>query len=532
MTDVTLFGVNPKAHHLVNVFFHAVNCVLLFLLLQAATLRVGRSAMVAALFAVHPLNVETVAWISERKSLLCTFFFFLALGAYSLYVRQKSVLRYLLLMLLFLFALMAKPMVITFPALLLIIDYWPLLRIPTPLDTTSTRDFFGAFGRCIFEKLPLLLLSAASIAITFVAQRSGGAVLTLSSLPLRFRLQNAVYSCAAYLFKAVWPVNLAVFYPHPQGTLPPILIALSFLGLLLITGLAWRYRAVCYLPAGWLWYLVSLSPVIGILQVGKQAMADRYAYTSMLGIFVIVVWGIADAAERIALPKRSLYLLSGGVLVILASVTQLQISYWHSSITLFRHALDVTQNNSIAEINLGQAYLEQGRIDLAEPLLRSGVRRSPEYNNAHYNLALIFESEQRYDEAIGEYKEAIAHSTTPSDLAIARDALASLYLSRNQLPEALAQYELVTSVAPNDPRGYFGRGLVFFQQANYESALNNFLKADSITSSPQALYWIGRCHEARNENAEAIQAYERVLRIAPQLSEASDRIAHLKQATK
>ncbi|HKM66570.1 MAG TPA: tetratricopeptide repeat protein [Candidatus Acidoferrum sp.] len=532
MADVSLFGVSPAGHHFTSVFFHAANASLLFLLLFAATRRLGRSLMVAALFAVHPLNVESVAWVSELKTVLSTFLFFLAIAVYALYVRRKSISLYLLLILLFALALMAKPMVITLPALLLILDYWPLRRIPVPSARGSSGEFWVALRDCTVEKLPLLLFSVASAGVTLIAQRKAGSVLTLASMPLRYRLQNAVYSCWAYIFKGLWPVKLAVFYPHPLGTLPPVLVALSAIGLLAMFLLAWRFRSTRYILAGWLWYLVSLSPVIGVLQVGKQAMADRYAYTSLLGIFVIAVWGIADAAQHFDLPRRYLVLASAGVLLVFASVTQLQIAYWHSSITLFRHALEVTRNNSIAEINLGQALLEMGRPDLADSLYTDAVRRNPEFPNAHYNLALIRESQQRYDEAAAEYLQAVATSVEPGDVVMARNNLASLYLQRNLLAESLAQYQLMVSAAPDDPRGYIGRGLVLFRQQFYAAALSSFQQAETLHSSPQSLYWIGQCHEARNENAQALQAYEQALRLDPQSTEIRDRITHLKQTPK
>jgi protein O-mannosyl-transferase len=532
MADVSVFGVNPAGHHLTSVFFHAANAALLLLLLYAATQRLGRSVLVAALFAVHPLNVESVAWVSELKTVLSTFLFFLAVAVYALYVRRKSGSLYLLLVALFVLALMAKPMVITLPALLLILDYWPLQRIPVPSSEVSTRDSLLALRTCIIEKLPLLLFSAACAGVTLVAQRQAGSVLTLNYLPLSYRLQNAVYSCWAYIFKAFWPAKLAAFYPHPLGTLTRLLVTLSVIGFLAVTALAWRFRSTRYLLAGWLWYLVSLSPVIGILQVGKQAMADRYAYTSLLGIFVIVVWVIADAAQRLALPRRYLVFVSAGVLLIFVSVTQLQIAYWHSSITLFRHALDVTQANSVAEINLGQALLVAGRPDLADPLYTDAVRRNPEYPNAHFNLALIRESQQRYDEAAAEYQQSIATCIEPGDIIRARDALASLYLQRGQVTEALAQFDLMIAAAPNDPRGYMGRGVALFRKQDFAGALASFEKAAALSYSPDSLYWIGQCHEARNETTLAIQSYEQALQRDPQLTEARDHIAHLKPSSK
>jgi protein O-mannosyl-transferase len=290
MLDVQLFGLRPAGHHAQGVLWHAVNVVLLFLLLAKATGFMGRSAVVAGLFAVHPLNVESVAWVSERKTVLCTFFLLLALAAYGWYVKRPRASRYLLVALLFALGLMAKPMVITLPFLLLLVDFWPLQRFPqTPIS------------RLVLEKIPLLALSAASAVITLYAQRTGGAVGSTQLLPLSMRVKNAIYSYFIYADKALWPSQLAVFYPHPEGSLALWKVLGAAAVLITITAVFWHFRERRYLLAGWLWFLITLAPVIGIVQVGRQAWADRYAYFPLWGLFVIGVWLLSEAATRIKL---------------------------------------------------------------------------------------------------------------------------------------------------------------------------------------------------------------------------------------
>jgi protein O-mannosyl-transferase len=528
--DVSLFGLNPTGHHFVSVLFHAANAVLLLWLLCSATQRLGRSFVVAALFAAHPLNVESVAWIAERKSVLSTFLFFLTLAAYGVYARRPSVARYLGVAALFALALMAKPIVITLPILLLLLDYWPLNRIPVPGATASWKDFLRICGKLTAEKLPLFPLAVADAIITLKAQHAGGAVLDLVKLPFRYRVENAIYSYCAYLWKTVWPVKLAVFYPHPGATISLGLVAISALILAAISALAWRLRAVRYVPAGWLWYLFSLSPVIGILQAGHQGMADRYAYIPLIGIFVIAVWGIADLAERAATPKRYLYVASTVALLVFASFTQLQLSYWRDSIALFRHTLDVTQNNSIAEINLGQALMTSGRYDLARPYFIAATRRDPEFPNAHYNLALIYQSEQNLDGAISEFRAAAATAQGNSDIALARTSLANACRLHNQFPEAVEQYTLAIAEAPDNPGAYVGRGITYFQSGQFDLALADFTRAKALADSPEASFWLARTHEALHQNADAIAGYQTTLQRDPQAQEAQDRLKQLQQS--
>ena len=302
------FGNNPMGHHLANVFLHALNVMLLFTLLRKTTGHTGRSALVATLFAVHPLNVESVAWISERKGLLCMFFMMLTFLTYAWYARRPALSRYLWVVFFFAMALMAKPLAITLPFLLLLFDLWPLERLSLPGVSPPEPGRMlppVTLGRLLGEKLVLALMSAASMAVTMYAQRAGGTTEARSEVPLRFRLGNAIYSYARYLYKGVWPARLAIFYPHPESSLAWWKVATAATGLLLTTAAIWQGRKKRYLVAGWLWYAVALAPMAGFVQVGRQAMADRYAYLPMIGIFIMVVWLAAELTEHSMALRRA-----------------------------------------------------------------------------------------------------------------------------------------------------------------------------------------------------------------------------------
>jgi hypothetical protein len=320
--DCQLYGLNPVGHHITNVVFHVINVLLLFLLLTRATGAIGRSALVAALFALHPLNVESVAWVAERKNVLSMLFFFLAIGAYGWYAIKPSLRRYGLMVAMFALGLAAKPAVITFPLVLLLLDYWPLRRVNTwarpRLGPNRRKKQAGPAGgqgwgptletspaswsQLVVEKLPLLVLSAGSAVITIVAQKAGGTVRSLEVFSLSVRLQNALYAYAMYVWKAFWPTRLTVLYPHPGPTLSGLQLGLAAAFLGAVSLLVWKQRVSrAYLITGWLWYLGTLVPVIGLIQVGQQAMADRYAYIPLIGVFVMLVWGLGDDGRMVML---------------------------------------------------------------------------------------------------------------------------------------------------------------------------------------------------------------------------------------
>ena len=529
MADVTIFGPNPAGHHLTSILLHACNAVLLLLLLYSGTGHRGRSLMVAALFAVHPLNVESVAWVAERKSVLSTLFFLLAIGAYGAYVQRKSAVRYAAVSVLFALGLMAKPMVITLPCLLLLLDYWPLNRIAVPLTDSSSSGFLLSAVKCFAEKLPLFALSIGSAVITIIAQHRGGAIGETLLLPLRYRAENAIYSYVAYLVKALWPVPLAVFYPHPEGRLGPALVAGCALLLVVCSLLCWQWRERRYLLTGWLWYLLALVPAIGIIQVGRQGMADRYVYIPLMGIFAAVVWAAAECLNSRILPPL-LAALSAGVVLAYASVTLIEIGYWKNSYTLFEHAVSVTRENGTAELNLGEALTEQGQAGLAEPHFRNAIRYAPGLGVAHYDLATILQRQDRTAEALDQYQQALPRMSDPLELAQTHNNLGVLYKGRGEYAKALEQFELAVQLNPNEVNSYLGLGLVHFELGQTDQAMASFTQASKRAPSPLAWFWIGRCHEARGEKDLAIEAYQLTLRLAPQFAEAQTRLALLQQS--
>jgi hypothetical protein len=362
--DYQLFHLNPTGHHFTSVLIHAANAVLLFLLLVYVTGRAGPSLFVALLFALHPINVESIAWIAERKNVLSTFFFLATISTYFWYAQKVSWQRYLAVIVLFAFGLMSKPMVVTLPFVLFLLDCWPLGRIqgsPVAALQVGPRPLSGL----IAEKLPLLALSAGSAVITMEAQQAGGAMRSTVQFSLGVRLENAVVAYAMYLWKTIWPSRLAPLYPHPGDSLAAWQVAASMLVLAVITGTVLRFRAKRYLVTGWLWFLGTLVPVIGLIQVGDQAMADRYAYIPVIGIFVMIAWSAADLADAHHVGLVPRLVPAACILLALSVATYRQLSYWSNSYDLWTHALAVTDRNFIAQDNLGGALLLLGKAEEA-----------------------------------------------------------------------------------------------------------------------------------------------------------------------
>jgi len=447
MADCQLFGLNSGAHHLVNVALHVANILLLFFLLQRATGAVGRSFLVAALFAVHPLNVETVAWVAERKSLLCALFSFLSIGAYGWYVRRPDWKKYLVVVVAFALALMSKPMAVSLPLVLLLLDYWPLERYE---DLPFRRKWVWLS----LEKLPLLLLSAASSIVTMIAQRSRGAVASDSILPLSWRLKNAVVSYVAYIGKTVWPAKLAVFYPHPEDSLSWSDVIAAAVILVAITMAVLYFHRARYLAMGWFLFVITLIPVIGIIQVGRQAMADRYAYIPCIGLFIIIAWGLSSIVHAAGLPRVVPGVAALCLILASATLTSRYLPYWQSGVQLFTHARMVAwRPDSVMEEVLAEALFAVGRYDEAFPLSQEACVLRPEDANCHYHLAEI------------------------------------LFFVRRQLPDALEQYELAarfTRAKDVELRSLINSGEILLDLGDYETAevkLAEALQIDPNNSS-------------------------------------------------
>ena len=386
--DCQLFELNPAGHHDVNLLLHVLNVLLLFWVLQQATGYAGRSFMVAALFALHPINVQTVAWVAERKNLLSMLFFLLALGAYRWYVRDPRVGRYAVVALLFALGLMAKPQVITLPCVLLLWDYWPLRRMFAstlgPLSggvspITPSKSFY----LLVEEKFPLFAIAGVNAFITMQAQGRGGA---RNYFPRLIRLENAIVSYAQYVKKMLWPSRLALFYPHPDSFKTWAVLAAIVL-LLAITALVFFQRRRRYLVVGWLWFVGTLVPMIGLIQVGVQAMADRYAYLPFIGLFIMICWGVADWSEQRRISSAWLASVSIAALLALTVVARIQLDRWNDNVTLWSHTVQVTGPNFIAENSLGVALQREGRVDEAIPHFRAALAINPNDASSNLNMA-------------------------------------------------------------------------------------------------------------------------------------------------
>jgi Flp pilus assembly protein TadD len=518
--DCQLYGLNPTGHHLTSVSIHVLNVVLLFLLLTRSTGATGRSLIVAALFAVHPFNVESVAWVAERKSVLCTLFFLLALGAYGWYARKPSVKRYGLVAAMFLLALAAKPMAITLPFALLLLDFWPLSRIkgwaepppdPAEIDQASLL-------RLVAEKVPLLVLSAASGFVTVVASRQYNSMHLI--LPLRFRLGNAVCSYAMYLWRGVWPGRLAVFYPHPGTALAAWKVALAAVFLAGVSALVWRMRAARpYLMTGWLWYLGILVPAIGLVQVGEQAMADRYAYIPLVGIFVMAVWGFADWADSKQLGFRKQAWVAAIILALLGIFTGDQIRYWKSADVLWLHAVNVTKDNFTADENLSAALMATDRADEAVPYLQDAVRLRPRDPAAHLNLAAAFALSSRSRDAIREYEVGLPLATDRMSLAGPYETLGRLYEQLGNYAMAIPNYEQSLSI---DPQRASARDRL--TRAEFSQAIRDAAE----TPSGQSYFRLGQLMQQAGRVSDARSEYQHALKLDPKLSAARTALDSLK----
>ncbi len=457
MLDVQLFGLRAGAHHLVNVAFHAINAVLLFLVVKRMTRRFWCSALVAALFAWHPLHVESVAWVAERKDLLSGLFWILALWAYVRYVAQPGISRYLLVLLFFALGLMSKPMGITLPFVLLLLDYWPLGRLqlgpPAASVGSVARHQPPAASRqavvgLLIEKLPLLLLALAASVLTFFVQEHDEATKILGGLALSTRLGNAAVSYARYLGKTFVPIDLVVLYPHPgHWATSAVVGALLLLAALSVAALVLARRQPWWL-VGWLWFLGTLIPVIGLVQVGWQAMADRYTYLPLVGLFIALAWGAAHLASSWALCRRGLPVAVAGLLLGCVATSWFQTRHWQSSVTLFSHALAKTTHNPMAHANLGQALEERGRIDEAIQHYSEVIRLQPDYAPVYNNLGLLLSQRDQPAEALRCFETAVR--LRPNEF-LAHYNLAQFLWLRGQASEAVAEYREVLRLRPDIP---------------------------------------------------------------------------------
>jgi len=447
MLDVELFGVRPGPMHAVNVLLHALATALLFAVLRAATGATGRSAAVAALFGLHPLRLESVAWVTERKDVLSALFWILAMGAYVRYARRPRLGRYAAVVAVLGLGLLAKPMLVTLPVVLLLLDVWPLGRVRGSAPAVPHRFATASLPALVVEKLPLLALAAAMSVVAAAAQRAAGATVSLEGLPVPARLANASWAYVVYLRKTLWPLDLAIFYP--LAPVPPAraVLAAAALGAATLAALRCGRRAP-YVAVGWLWWLVALLPVIGLVQIGGQAYADRFTYLPHVGLFLLAVWGAADLAAARGVAPHLRAAAAGGVVAVLAAATLAQIGHWRDSVTVFRRALAVTTGNYLAHNNLGVARAERGHAAAAARHYAEAVRLNPTWPEARNNLGNAFAARGAYARARAEFEAALA---VRPDFPVALNNLATAYAYEGDFARAIPPYERAVALDP----GYF-----------------------------------------------------------------------------
>ena len=510
--DCRLFHLNPVGHHYTNLLLHAANVVLLFLLLRQATGLTWSSLVVAALFALHPVNVESVAWAAERKNVLSLLFFLLALHAYDRYARTRRRDLYLLVTIFFALGLMAKPQIVTLPFVLLLWDYWPLQRMaaaPGSPAVSSPRSFFFL----VWEKMPLFVLAAADSVITVVAQRAGNAVRTAAEVSVSARLENVVVSYVRFIGKAFWPSRLAPMYPHPGNSLPGWQVAGAAAVLLLVSALVLHWRDRRYLFFGWCWFLGTLVPMIGIVTVGEQAMADRYGYIPFIGLFVAVVWTLnawaQDAASEYRIP--SAWLAGAAVLVVfsLGCLTYRQLGYWRDDETLWRYTLSVTERNYMAHDNLAHALKKQGRADEAVFHFRA-AKALHTYPPAQILALAQYELRVGHpQEAIEECDSAERASADPMIHAVAASETGQAYLELRRYDQAAESFQNALRLNPEDGMALMGAGVLALRQGQSDVAVAQLLHAVKVEPSDvnvlllaQALRRAGRVAEADSASAQ------------------------------
>jgi len=526
--DYQLFHQNPAGHHLTSLLIHAANAVLLFLFLMYATRRLGPSLFVAALFALHPINVESVAWVAERKNVLCTFFFFATLIAYCWYARQPDWRRYLVFAGLFVLGLMSKPMVITLPFVLLLLDYWPLGRIRGGrADATA-----APLSKLVVEKLPLIALSAASAVITMQAQRAGGAMRSTAQFSLAVRLENAVMAYAMYLWKMIWPSHLSPIYPHPGDSLAGWQVGTSALVLLAVTAVALKFRARRYLLTGWLWFLGTLVPVIGLVQVGDQAMADRYAYIPLVGIFIMIAWEIADLADSKQIGLVVRVIPAACVLLALSFATNRQLGYWSSNYDLWTHAVAVTGRNFIAQDNLGGALLWLGKTDEAYLHFQAAAEINPLDPMSRSNLGAYLQEHGHMAEAIEKYNRVITLTSDPGLLAATYANLGAAYRKLGEDEKARTSYDQALQLNPNQYNVYLGLGELLEKQSRLDDAISNYSKAVELRPTDTGFLLLGRALERTGRRSEALAAYQAALKLSPEMPEAQHAVDALSGSTR
>ncbi|MGB9498841.1 MAG: tetratricopeptide repeat protein [Dissulfuribacterales bacterium] len=516
MTDCQLFGLDAGYHHLTSLFIHILSVIILFLFLARMTGTVWESAFAAALFAIHPINVDSVAWIAERKNILSTFFWILTMLAYVFYAKRPSISRYTLMLLSFTLGLLSKPMLVTLPFALLLLDFWPLCRIrwgqEKAIVANNTLSFsHNSLSRLIIEKLPLLALSGAVIWLSMISLRSQAQILDAAITPMPLRIGNAIVSYSVYIGKLFWPSHLAIFYPYPTS-IPLWKVLCSTAGLISITFFVLKKaKKSPYLVVGWFWFTGTLVPVSGIIQGGLwPALADRWAYVPMIGMFIVISWGVPEIISRMKIRKRIPALCIVAVIIIFIILTRIQLGYWQNTRTLFKHDLDVTKNNYFALSIMGNYLARDGEKKEAEKYFKKAIDTNPQYGKAFYNMGLLLADEERHTEALKYYFNALMLS--PGDADFMRDIARSL-LQTGKTDEAISYCKKSLGIKPDSAETHNNLGAALFYKGRIAEAIKEYEKAIQLKPDyADAYYNLGNAFERQRNTDKAIAFYLKALK--------------------
>ena len=527
MVDVSLYGLNPAGHHASSLIIHLLNVVLLFFWLRAVSGMVWRSAFVTGLFAVHPLALESVAFIAERKNVLSTLFLILTLFAYAWYVRRPSILRYLVVVLAFVLGLMSKPMLVTVPFLLFLLDFWPFHRLSLSQASSSSGNQGAsaspreALFRVALEKLPLLLLSGASSLLTMRAQALDHEI---KVVPLLSRIANAELSYGTYLKQMVWPTGLAIFYPYRDWSVFSLPVVVSLLLICVLTVLAaWQIRRRPYFAIGWFWYLGTLIPVIGLVHVGDIAHADRYTYVPLIGVFIALIWGIGDLAKSSPRLRYALIGTSVVALLALAVTTARDVSYWRDALTISEHSMAVTGSNPLMERALGETLYADGRVEEAVIHLSRSVQEQPT-DVALYDLGTIKLQQNAIGEAVAYFQQALKYPGETRVSAQVHNNLAVIEMQRGMLADAEEHFKQSLALDPDSSRHRVAYGWLLMKQSRYSEAAIQFENAVSRSPDAMAYFYLGSVLEQEHELDKATDAYRKTLTLAPGMQQAQARL--------
>jgi tetratricopeptide (TPR) repeat protein len=521
MVDSQFYGMNPRGHHLTNVIIHTASSLLLLLLLIRFTGSLWRSSFVAFLFALHPLHVESVAWVAERKDVLSAFFWFLTLLFYSEYVSKQKPTLYILSLLTFVLGLMSKPMLVTLPIVMFLMDFWPLNRYRYEDQGQGPQPSASGFPlyALVKEKIPFFVCSLLSAVVTIYAQNKGGAVQSFVAMPIGLRIENALTSYVMYIIKMLWPQDLAVLYPF-SFSIPLWEVIGSLLFLILVSGATIRLRhRYPYLLVGWFWFLVTLVPVIGLIQVGLQSMADRYTYIPLIGLFIMIAWGVPNLARGIKHWEGTLALLACAVIIASAALTWQQLGYWRDSISLFRHALQCTTGNYYAHNNLGVALASKGDLDAAIKEYYEALRLFPNYSDPHNNLGLVLASKGDLNAAIKEYKQSLRlepknpYSYNNLGIALAR---------KGDMDSAIQRFQEALRINPDNAGTHNNLGFALAIKGDLDAAIKEYHEALRLDPNyADAHTCLGLALVGKGDLDSAIQRFQESLRINPNNTEAN-----------